>query len=49
MNTTPDHPDIKELNFSLGEVRKVVGLNVGELLKHYELKASPQLKSIVPQ
>lgn len=49
MNTTPDHPDMKELSFSLGAVRKVIGLNVGELLKHYKLQASPQLKSIVPQ
>jgi hypothetical protein len=48
-HTTPDHPGIKELNFSLGAVRKVIGLNVGELLKHYKLQASPQLTSIVPQ
>jgi hypothetical protein len=49
MNTTPDHPDLRELNFSLGAVRKVIGLNIGELLKHYKLPASPQLKSIIPK
>jgi hypothetical protein len=49
MNTTPDQPGIKELNFSLGAVRKVIGINVGELLKHYKLQTSLQLKSIVPQ
>ncbi len=49
MNTTPDYPSIAELNFSLGAVRKIVGLNVGELLKHYTLPASPELLSIVPQ
>ncbi|RFP77416.1 hypothetical protein DY262_16815 [Hydrogenophaga borbori] len=49
MNTTPDHPDLRELNFSLGAVRKVIGLNVGELFKHYKLPASSELQSIVPQ
>ena len=49
MNTTPDDVTTKELNYSLGAVRKVIGLNVGELLKHYQLQASDELKSILPQ
>lgn len=49
MNTTPASPDMQELNFSLGAVRKVIGLNVGELIKHYNLTPSVQLSSIVPQ
>lgn len=48
MNTTPDHPDIIELNLSLGAVRKVVGINVGDLLKHYNLGISDDLRSIIP-
>ena len=49
MNTTPDNPDTLELNFSLGAVRKVVGINVGDLVKHYQVTVSSELKSIVPE
>lgn len=49
MNTTPDWPDIDELNFSLGAVRKVVGINVGDLLRHYQIPVSHELHSIVPE
>ncbi|WP_187514470.1 hypothetical protein ACL2XQ_09485 [Sodalis sp. RH14] len=49
MNSTPDWPDIDELNFSLGAVRKVVGINIGELLKHYEIPVSHELHSIIPE
>lgn len=49
MNTTPDNTDTLELNFSLGAVRKVVGINVGDLVKHYQVTVSDELKSIVPE
>jgi hypothetical protein len=49
MNSTPDWPGIDELNFSLGAVRKVVGINVGDLLKHYQIPVSHELHSIIPQ
>ncbi|RIF15795.1 hypothetical protein UQ82_24550, partial [Shigella dysenteriae] len=49
MNSTPDRPGIEELNFSLGAVRKVVGINIGELLKHYEIQVSHELHSIIPK
>lgn len=48
MNSTPDCPGFDELNFSLGAVRKVVGINIGELLKHYEIPVSNELHSIIP-
>ncbi|WP_315384459.1 hypothetical protein [Microvirgula aerodenitrificans] len=48
MNTTPEFPDIAELNFSLGAVRKVIGINVGDLRKHYHLPVSHELLSIIP-
>lgn len=48
MNTTPEFPDIVELNFSLGAVRKVIGINVGDLRKHYHLPVSHELLSIIP-
>lgn len=49
MNSTPDWPGIDGLNFSLGAVRKVVGINIGELLKHYEIPMSHELYSIIPE
>lgn len=49
MNSTPDWLGIDELNFSLGAVRKVVGINVGDLLKHYQIPVSRELHSIVPE
>lgn len=49
MNSTPDRPGINELNFSLGAVRKVVGINIGELLKHYKIPVSHELHSIIPK
>ena len=49
MNSTPDWPDIDELNFSLGAVRKVVGINVGDLLRHYRISVSHELHSIIPE
>lgn len=49
MSSTPDQPGVDELNFSLGAVRKVVGINVGDLLKHYQIQASPELHSIIPK
>jgi hypothetical protein len=49
MNTTPDLPDINELNFSLGAVRKVVGINVGDLQKHYQVPIGHDLSSIIPR
>ena len=49
MNTTPDWPGIDELNYSLGAVRKVVGINVGDLLKHYQIPVNHELHSIIPK
>ena len=49
MNSTPGQPGIDELNFSLGAVRKVVGINIGDLLKHYQIRISHELRSIIPE
>lgn len=49
MNTAPDHPSLQEMEYSLGAVRKIIGINVGRLLQQYSVSVSPELKSIVPQ
>lgn len=49
MNSTSDCPGIDELNFSLGAVRKVVGINVGDLIKHYKIPVSDELQSTIPK
>lgn len=49
MNSTPDSPRIDELNFSLGAVRKVIGINIGDLLKHYQIPVNHELRSIIPE
>ncbi|MGY2463227.1 hypothetical protein [Vreelandella sulfidaeris] len=48
MNTTSVNPSVKELEYSLGAVRKVVGINVSELQRHYKIQISRELSSIVP-
>jgi hypothetical protein len=49
MNSTSNLPDAEELNISLGAVRKIVGINIGDLLKHYPITVSNDLQSITPQ
>lgn len=49
MNTTSDQASLRELEYSLGAVRKVIGINIGDLVKFYGLPMSTQLSSIVPQ
>ncbi|HHQ4884028.1 TPA: hypothetical protein ACSP3N_000589 [Aeromonas veronii] len=48
MNSMPDRPDLTEMNFSLGAVRKVVGINIGNIMKYYNVTVSEELQSIVP-
>lgn len=49
MNNTPEWPSIEELNFSLGAVRKVIGINVGVLREHYRIPLSHELISLIPE
>jgi hypothetical protein len=49
MNTTSHQASLRELEYSLGAVRKVIGINIGDLVKLYGLPMSAQLSSIVPQ
>jgi hypothetical protein len=49
MNTTSDQAGRKELEYSLGAVRKIVGLNVRLLVEDYSLTIPPNLKDIVPE
>ena len=49
MNTISQQPSTRELEYSLGAVRKVIGINIGELVKFYGLRMSSQLSSIVPR
>ncbi len=48
MNLTPDCLGIDELNFVFEVIRKVVGINLGELLKHYNIPINHELHSIIP-
>ncbi|MCX8980661.1 hypothetical protein NLN92_21910 [Citrobacter portucalensis] len=48
MNTTPKDAGIKELEFSLGAVRKIVGINVKRISETYGVRPSPQLSTIMP-
>jgi hypothetical protein len=48
MNTTsPDIPH-QEMEYSLGAVRKIIGVNVKSLLDKYPMQVSSELMSILP-
>jgi hypothetical protein len=48
MNTTSENASFIELEYSLGAVRKIIGINIGDLAKVYKLDISDQLASIIP-
>jgi hypothetical protein len=48
MNSTSLDASSKEIEFSLGALRKVIGINIKDLEKFYGLKASTDLRSIIP-
>lgn len=49
MNTTSVDADVQEIEYSLGALRKIIGLNIGQLIQHYNLSISSQLQAIVPR
>lgn len=49
MNSTSVGAGQEELKFSLGALRKVVGINIRDLEKNYRLTASHHLRSIIPE
>ena len=49
MNTVPDNPSLLELEYSLGAVRKLVGINLSRLLQSHDIRVNPELLSIVPR
>jgi len=49
MNTTSDQAGLKELEYSLGAVRKIVGLNVRLLVEDYGLAVPSNLEDMMPQ
>ncbi|OAT23525.1 hypothetical protein M977_00434 [Buttiauxella gaviniae ATCC 51604] len=49
MNNTSTNPDIKELNYSLGAVRKIIGLNLNQLLSNYDIPVNDNLSSLLPK
>jgi len=49
MNNTSDNAGLKELEYSLGAVRKIVGLNVQLLVEEYGLSVPPNLQDIMPE
>jgi hypothetical protein len=48
MNSTSVGANIEELSFGLGALRKVIGLNIGELAKTYDLTVSGSLRDAIP-
>lgn len=48
MNTTSIDANVQEIEYSLGALRKIIGVNIGQLVQHYDLHLSSQLQSIVP-
>ena len=48
MNTTDPQAEMKELVYSLGALRKILGLNIGDLEKEYSLQVKGPLKDAIP-
>jgi hypothetical protein len=48
MNTTPLDAGVKELEYSLGSVRKIVGVNVKRISDTYGVSPGPKLSKIMP-
>jgi hypothetical protein len=48
MNTTSKEADHKEVFFGLGALRKIIGLNIGDLAKLYGLTVSGSLLDAIP-
>lgn len=48
MNTTSLKADFEEVLFGLGALRKIVGLNIGDLAKLYGLTVSGPLRDMIP-
>jgi hypothetical protein len=49
MNTTSVQSDFDEVTYGLGALRKVVGINIGQLEKAYRLSPSGPLRDAIPQ
>jgi hypothetical protein len=49
MNTTSVQSAFKEITFGLGALRKVVGLNIGQLEKVYGLSPTGPLRDAIPR
>ncbi|HBT3044946.1 TPA: hypothetical protein MBF06_003712 [Klebsiella aerogenes] len=48
MNTTPKDVGVRELEYSLGAVRKIVGINIKRISETYGVSPDTQLSSILP-
>ena len=49
MNTTAPDIGMQELEYSLGAVRKIIGVNLKLLLQNYPMQVSSKLASILPK
>lgn len=48
MNTTNNNMPIKELVYSLGAMRKIIGINLHEMEKIYDVQVTGQIRQILP-
>ena len=48
MNTTPTDAGTEELEYSLGAVRKVVGINIKRIAETYGVQPDSKLSGLVP-
>jgi hypothetical protein len=49
MNTTNPSMTMREMEYSLGALRKIIGLNLLDLQKHYKIQIKGDLESILPR
>lgn len=49
MNNTPKNIEIEELEYSLGAVRKIVGINISRISETYGVPPGRNLSSIMPE
>jgi hypothetical protein len=49
MNTTNAQMNMQEMSYSLGAMRKIIGINLDKMEKNYKIKLTGPIRNILPQ
>lgn len=49
MNTTNGNMDMREMAYSLGAMRKIIGINLSKMEMDYKIKLKGSIRNILPK